>query len=58
MNLEKQLLGTPWLLEVMELGKSQSIGDSVDTLMDTVNRWCADYRLDDDVSILGIEIAS
>ncbi len=58
MNVDHKLMGIPQMLEVMELGKSQSIGDSVDTLMDTVNRWCADHRLDDDVSILGIEISS
>jgi hypothetical protein len=40
----------------MELGTSRSIDGSVELLMEVVERWGANGSLEDDVSILGIEI--
>jgi sigma-B regulation protein RsbU (phosphoserine phosphatase) len=49
-------LGDKQMLEVLELGRSQSLGESVDLLMDVVERWAGGEGLNDDVSILGVEI--
>jgi sigma-B regulation protein RsbU (phosphoserine phosphatase) len=56
MNPDGKLLGDSQMLEVMELGKAHSIDGSVELLMDVVNRWCTIGCLQDDVSILGLEI--
>lgn len=45
-------------LEMMELGKSRSLDDSVSLLLSSVERWCAKNGPKDDVSILGVEISS
>ena len=44
------------MLEVMELGKPQPIEGSVEMLMNVVERWGASGSLEDDVSILGLEV--
>ena len=56
MDPKTKLFGTEQTLEVLELGMSKSIHDSVDLLMNGVARWCATRSLDDDLSILGLEI--
>jgi len=38
------------------LGRSQPIDGSVELLMDVVERWAANGSLEDDVTILGLEI--
>jgi hypothetical protein len=43
---------------VLELGKSESIQGSVELLMSVVERWGANRSLDDDLSILGLEITA
>jgi sigma-B regulation protein RsbU (phosphoserine phosphatase) len=48
--------GERQMLEIMELGKSQSLDDSVSLLLQAVERWCAKNGPKDDVSILGVEI--
>ncbi len=56
MDPKGALFGSPQMLEVMELGNFQSIQESVDLLMNVVERWGAGGSLEDDVSILGLEI--
>ena len=56
MDPKVTLFGSPQMLEVMELGNFQSIKESVDLLMNVVERWGAGGSLEDDVSILGLEI--
>ncbi len=45
------------MLEMIELGKSQSLDDSVSLLLKSVERWCHKNGPKDDISILGLEIA-
>jgi sigma-B regulation protein RsbU (phosphoserine phosphatase) len=46
------------MLEIIELGQLQSLGDSVTLLLKSVERWCVKNGLKDDVSILGLEASS
>ncbi|QDS94600.1 Response regulator PleD [Roseimaritima multifibrata] len=46
------------MMEMIELGQSQSLEQSVSLLEKSVQRWCAKNGPKDDVSILGLEIAS
>jgi sigma-B regulation protein RsbU (phosphoserine phosphatase) len=45
------------MLEIIELGKSRLLDESVSVLLKSVKRWCAKNGPKDDVSILGMEIA-
>jgi len=56
MDPEKKLFGNEQMLEVLELGKQESIQGSVELLMNVVERWGAGASLDDDLSIVGLEI--
>ena len=58
MNEELNQFGKQQMLEIIELGKSQSLDESVSLLAKTVERWCRKNGPKDDVSILGLEIAS
>ena len=44
--------------EIIELGQSQSLDESVALLLSSVKRWCVKNGPLDDVSILGLEISS
>lgn len=57
MNADSDQFETRQMLEVLELGKSQSLDDSVSLLLRSVERWCAKHGPKDDVSILGFEIS-
>ena len=57
MDPKAQQLGDKQMLEVLELGRTQSIEESVTLLSDVVERWAGGGSLKDDVSILGFEIA-
>lgn len=46
------------MLDIIELGKSRSLDDSVALLLKAVERWCVKKGPKDDVSILGLEVAS
>lgn len=46
------------MIEIIELGQTQSLDDSVSLLETSVQRWCAKNGPKDDVSILGLEILS
>ena len=46
------------MMEIIELGHSQSLGDSVSLLLKSVQRWCATNGPKDDVSILALEISA
>lgn len=56
MDPARKLFGDQQMLEVIELGRSQPIDGSVELLMDVVERWAANGSLEDDVTILGLEI--
>ena len=45
------------MLEIIELGQSQSLDDSVSLLLKSVERWCAKNGPKDDVCIVGLEVA-
>jgi sigma-B regulation protein RsbU (phosphoserine phosphatase) len=45
------------MIEIIELGQTKSLRDSVSLLLNSVNRWCIKNGPRDDVSILGLEIA-
>jgi sigma-B regulation protein RsbU (phosphoserine phosphatase) len=44
------------MVEIIELGQSYDLHDSVSLLLKSVKRWCAKNGPKDDVSILGLEI--
>lgn len=44
------------MMEIIELGQSCALDDSVSLLLKSVKRWCAKNGPKDDVSILGLEI--
>ncbi len=46
------------MLEIIELGQTQSLEASVSLLQGSVQRWCAKHGPKDDVSILALEITS
>jgi sigma-B regulation protein RsbU (phosphoserine phosphatase) len=46
------------MMEIIELGQTRSLDDSVKLLQSTVQRWCVKNGPKDDVSILGLEILS
>ena len=46
------------MMEMIELGQSQSLDDSVSLLLKSVQRWCAKNGPKDDVSILALEIST
>jgi len=48
--------GDQQMLDVIELGKSQSLDQSVSVLQNAVERWCCKNGPKDDVSLLGLEI--
>ena len=56
MNPKNELFGTEQMLEVLELGKNESIEGSVELLMKVVERWGQDRGLDDDLSLVGLEV--
>ena len=56
MNPKSELFGNEQMLEVLELGKQESIGGSVDLLVNVLERWGKGRSLDDDLSIVGLEI--
>jgi sigma-B regulation protein RsbU (phosphoserine phosphatase) len=58
MNAELDQFTMPQMLEMMELGKSRTLDDSVSLLLTSVKRWCAHNGPKDDVSILGLEITA
>ena len=57
MSPEMQQFTMEQMLEIIELGKSRSLKDSTSLLLNSVKRWCGETGPQDDVSILGIEIA-
>ncbi|MHC4102660.1 MAG: PP2C family protein-serine/threonine phosphatase [Planctomycetota bacterium] len=56
MDPDHKQFGSKQMLEVMELGRRQSLEESVALLLSVVERWGAYGSLQDDVSILGLEI--
>ena len=44
------------MMEIIELGQTESLDRSVELLLSTVQRWCSKNGPKDDVSILGLEI--
>ncbi len=56
MDPEGKLFGSEQMLEVLERAKQESIESSVELLMNVVDRWGAGRSLDDDLSIVGLEI--
>ena len=56
MNAELDQFTMNRMLEVMELGQSQSLEESVSLLLGTVERWCKKNGPLDDITILGLEI--
>ena len=56
MDSSRKQFGNTQMLEVIELGKPQSLEESVKLLLRTVERWGANGSLTDDVSILGLEV--
>ena len=56
MDRDMNQFGMQQMHEVMELGQSTSLDESVLLLLNTVKRWCAKNGPLDDVSILGLQI--
>ena len=57
MNGELDQFTMKQMLEVINLGQSRSLDDSVSMLLKSVQHWCVKNGLKDDVSILSLEIA-
>lgn len=58
MDVDSKQFDTRQMLEILELGKTQSLDESVALLLRSVERWCATNGPKDDVSILGLEIST
>jgi sigma-B regulation protein RsbU (phosphoserine phosphatase) len=58
MDAEMNQFSIKQMVEIIELGQSQDLSQSVDLLFKTVQRWCAANGPLDDVSILGLQVAS
>ncbi len=56
MDAELNQFSMKQMLEIMELGQTQPLGDSVFLLLKSVERWSAKNGPKDDVSILGLEV--
>lgn len=56
MDAQMNQFGDQQMLEILELGKSQSLDQSVSLLQNAVERWCNTNGPKDDVSLLGLEI--
>lgn len=56
MDANLNVFGDQRMLEVLELGQVQSIQDSTQLLLNSVQRWCRQNGPKDDASILGMEI--
>ena len=56
MDRDMNQFGMQQMREMMELGQSQSLDESVTLLLNTVKRWCGQKGPLDDVSILGLEV--
>jgi sigma-B regulation protein RsbU (phosphoserine phosphatase) len=57
MDHEMNQFGMQQMHEMMELGQSKSLDESVLLILNTVKRWCAKNGPLDDVSILGLQIS-
>ena len=57
MDESMQQFGMQQMYDVMELGKTQTLEESVQLLLNSVERWCKPRGPLDDVSILGLQIA-
>ena len=57
MSPEMEQFTMEQMLEIIELGKARPLKDSAALLLSSVKRWCGEAGPQDDVSILGIEIA-
>lgn len=58
MDAELNPFGEQQMLDILELGKSQSLDQSVSLLQNAVERWCSKNGPKDDVSLLGLEICA
>ena len=56
MDAELEQFGERQMLEILELGATHSLEQSVTLLDGAVQRWCAKNGPKDDVSLLGLEI--
>ncbi len=56
MNGVMKQFGMQQMMDVMELGRSQSLEDGVALLLKSVERWCGESSPKDDVSILGMQV--
>lgn len=57
MDHSMEQFGMQQMFDVMELGQTQSLDDSVQLLLKTVERWCTPKGPIDDVSILGLQVS-
>ncbi|MGI9516695.1 MAG: SpoIIE family protein phosphatase [Pirellulaceae bacterium] len=56
MDEQQEQFGKQQLSEILELGLTQPLNDSVSLLLDSVQRWCRVNGPRDDVAILGLEV--
>ena len=57
MNSQHQIFGMERLLHVLEQTRQLSLAESVAALLEQIEAWAPGARLQDDVSILAVEIA-
>jgi len=53
---EGNIFGDQQTLDVLEVGSSQSLDESIESLMEIIKRWSGTRSWEDDVSILALEI--
>jgi sigma-B regulation protein RsbU (phosphoserine phosphatase) len=56
MNLNDEQFGEKQLVNTLEQNRNIPLKDSLSSLVTRVEEWCGDARLEDDISILAIEI--
>jgi len=57
-NLQSEQFGTVRLMETLQEGMSSSLGNSIETMLHKVEKWCGHRSIGDDVSVLAMEMKS
>jgi sigma-B regulation protein RsbU (phosphoserine phosphatase) len=57
-NDEDHQFGTEQILEILTEVSTKSLDEGISVLLERLQTWCGEHGMDDDVSILSLEIGS